>query len=106
MLQTLSLSGTLTTSRSTAVCGTEIVGRRHFEIIGKTHMKSGIGRQSLWHGYVPSFYFKGNPNLLSKRNLRVKARWPLKGDDQELGASSERSETANEDILIFFFKLD
>ena len=57
------------------------MGRRHFEIMGKTHMKSGIG--SLWHGYVPSFYFKGNLNLLRKRNLRVEARWP----DQELGAA-------------------
>ena len=69
-------------------------------------MKSGIGRQSLWHGYVPCFYFKGNPNLLRKRNLRVKAGWPFKGGDQELSASSERSEAANEDILIFFFQLD
>ena len=42
-------------------------------------MKSGIG--SLWHGYVPSFYFKGNLNLLRKKNLRVEARWL----DQELG---------------------
>ncbi|XWS69654.1 hypothetical protein CRYUN_Cryun04dG0197700 [Craigia yunnanensis] len=106
MVQTLSLSGTLKTSGSTAVYGTEVVGRRHFEIIGKAHIKSGIGTQFLWHGYVPSFYFKGNPNLLRKRNLRVKAGWPFKGGDQELGASSERSEAANEDILIFFFQLD
>ncbi|XVE91572.1 hypothetical protein REPUB_Repub01dG0021300 [Reevesia pubescens] len=106
MVQTFSLSSALTTSRNTAVYGTEVLGRRHFEIMGKTHMKSRIGRQSLWHGYVPSFYFKGNPNLLRKRNLRVKAGWPFKGGDQELGASSEHSETANEDILIFFFQLD
>ncbi|KAK6242682.1 UVR domain - like 1 [Theobroma cacao] len=105
MVQSLSLS-TLTTSGTTAVYGSEVVGRRHYEIVGKAHLKSGIGRQSLWHGYVSSFYFKGNPSLLRKRNLRVKAGWPFKGGDQELGASSERSETANEDILIFFFQLD
>ncbi|EOY01785.1 UvrB/uvrC motif-containing protein isoform 4 [Theobroma cacao] len=105
MVQSLSLS-TLTTSGTTAVYGSEVVGRRHYEIVGKAHVKSGIGRQSLWHGYVSSFYFKGNPSLLRKRNLRVKAGWPFKGGDQELGASSERSETANEDILIFFFQLD
>ncbi|XWS23129.1 hypothetical protein CRYUN_Cryun29cG0094800 [Craigia yunnanensis] len=106
MLQTRSLSSTLTTSGNIAVYGTEVVRRRHFEITGKAYIKSGIGRQSLWHGYVPSYYFKGKPNLLRKRNLGVKARWPFEGGDQELGASSERSETANEDILIFFFQLD
>ncbi|XVE53162.1 hypothetical protein DITRI_Ditri02bG0181800 [Diplodiscus trichospermus] len=106
MVQTLSLSSTLTASGSTAVYGTEVVRRRHSEIIGKTHMKSGIGKQSLWHGCVPSVYFNGNPNLLRKRNFGVKAGWPFKGGDQELDASSERSETANEDILIFFFQLD
>lgn len=106
MVQTLSSSSALTASGSTAVHGTEVVERRYFEIIGKAHMKSGIHRQSLWHGYVPSFHFKGNPNLSRKRNLRVKAGWPFKGGDKELGASSERSETANEDVLIFFFQLD
>ncbi|XVF43189.1 hypothetical protein PTKIN_Ptkin02bG0020500 [Pterospermum kingtungense] len=109
MVQTLSLGSTLTTSGSgnKAVYGAEVVGRRHFEVIGKAHMKFRIGRQSLWNGYVPSFYFKGNPNLLRKRNFGVKAGWLFKGGgDQELGASLERSETANEDILIFFFQLD
>ncbi|XP_022735306.1 clp protease adapter protein ClpF, chloroplastic [Durio zibethinus] len=106
MVQTLSWSSALTTSGNTAVYGTEVVGRRHFEITGKAHMKSGIGIQALWHGYVPSFYFNGKPNLLKKRNLGVKAGWPFRGGDQALDASSERSETANEDILIFFFQLD
>ncbi|PPD98054.1 hypothetical protein GOBAR_DD04921 [Gossypium barbadense] len=106
MVQTLSLSGALTTSGNTAVYGTEVGGRRHFEIIGKGHMKYGISRQYFWHGYVPSFYFNGNPNLMKKRNFGVKVGWPFKGGDRELGASSERSETANEDILIFFFQLD
>lgn len=38
--------------------------------------------------------------------MRVEAGWLFKGGDQELDASSEKSETANEDILIFFFQLD
>ncbi|KAE8719416.1 putative pentatricopeptide repeat-containing protein [Hibiscus syriacus] len=106
MVQTLSISRGLTSSGNTAVYGTEVVGRRHFEIIGKAPMKSGIGRRFVCRGYVPSFYFEGNPNLLKKRGFGVKAVWPFKGGDQELGASSERSEAANEDILIFFFQLD
>ncbi|OMO71908.1 hypothetical protein COLO4_27936 [Corchorus olitorius] len=108
MVQSLSLS-TLTTSGNTAVYGSDIVGRKHSEIIGKPHLKSGIGRQSLWNGYLPNFYFKGNPNLLRRRNFGVQAGWPFTGGgggEQELGASSERSEASNEDILIFFFQLD
>uniref|UniRef100_A0A1J3JRX4 F-box only protein 21 n=1 Tax=Noccaea caerulescens TaxID=107243 RepID=A0A1J3JRX4_NOCCA len=44
---------------------------------------------------------------LKQRNLlKVEARWPFQESDQGLDASSERSESANEDILIFFFQLD
>lgn len=38
--------------------------------------------------------------------MRVEARWPFQGGDQGLDPNSERSESANEDILIFFFQLD
>lgn len=38
--------------------------------------------------------------------MRVEAGWLFKGGDQGMEASSERSESANEDILIFFFQLD
>ncbi|CAA7039648.1 unnamed protein product [Microthlaspi erraticum] len=44
---------------------------------------------------------------LKQRNLlKVEARWPFQESDQGLDPSSERSESANEDILIFFFQLD
>ncbi|KAF8117586.1 hypothetical protein N665_0009s0106 [Sinapis alba] len=44
---------------------------------------------------------------LKQRNMmRVEARWPFQGGDQGLDPNSERSESANEDILIFFFQLD
>lgn len=44
--------------------------------------------------------------MLKQRNMRVEAGWLFKRGDQGLNASSEQSETANEDILIFFFQLD
>ncbi|XP_037495303.1 clp protease adapter protein ClpF, chloroplastic isoform X2 [Jatropha curcas] len=58
--------------------------------------------------FVPRLYLAGNPNTLSRRNLRVEAGWLFNqgGGKQELDASCERSENANEDILIFFFQLD
>lgn len=44
--------------------------------------------------------------MLRRRDVRVEAGWLFKGGDRGLEASSERSESANEDILIFFFQLD
>ncbi|KAH0984916.1 hypothetical protein GBA52_012093 [Prunus armeniaca] len=41
-----------------------------------------------------------------QRSVRVEPGWLYKGGDQGFSASSERSESANEDILIFFFLLD
>ena len=49
----------------------------------------------------------GNPNLSRYRNLRVDVGWLFnKGGNKESEASCERNESANEDILIFFFQLD
>lgn len=52
--------------------------------------------------------FRSHWKSLKQRNLlRVEARWPFQGGgEQGLDPSSERSESANEDILIFFFQLD
>ncbi|CAN4122113.1 unnamed protein product [Withania somnifera] len=44
--------------------------------------------------------------MLKPRNLRVQAGWLFKGGDQRSEAIAERSENANEDILVFFFQLD
>lgn len=53
--------------------------------------------------------FRSHWKSIKQRNLlRVEARWPFQGGggEQGLDPSSERSESANEDILIFFFQLD
>lgn len=50
---------------------------------------------------------RGHWKSVKQRNMvRVEARWPFQGGDQGLDPNSERSESANEDILIFFFQLD
>ncbi|KAK3222909.1 hypothetical protein Dsin_009934 [Dipteronia sinensis] len=104
MVQGLSLS-TLTTSGNGGFYGSTSSWGRHFKLVNKTHI--GIDRQCLWHQFVQCLHFKGNPNILRQRNLRVEAGWLFKGGgDQSLDASSERSESANEDVLIFFFQLD
>lgn len=53
-----------------------------------------------------SLFSAGQPNMPRQRNFRVEAGWLFKGGDQGLDATCERSESANEDILIFFFQLD
>ncbi|KAL9389155.1 hypothetical protein Peur_017760 [Populus x canadensis] len=81
--------------------------RRHSNLLRKTHAVSGFDSQCPLHHCLQGLHFMGNPNTLKQRNLRVEAGWLFnKGGEQELDASSERSESANEDILIFFFQLD
>ncbi|KAH8479539.1 hypothetical protein H0E87_031293 [Populus deltoides] len=81
--------------------------RRHSNLLRKTHAVSGFDSQCPLHHCLQGLHFMGNPNTLNRRNLRVEAGWLFnKGGEQELDASSERSESANEDILIFFFQLD
>lgn len=104
-MQGMSVSS-LTPSGSSGVYGSTSLGRRHTKLIEKTWITSGIGKQSLCHQCVHCLFFNVHPSIAKQRNLRVEARWPFKGDGQGLDASSEHSETANEDILIFFFQLD
>lgn len=104
MVQGLSLS-TLTTSGNGGFSGSTALWRRHFKLIEKSHI--GIDRQCFCHQFVQGLHSRVNFNLIRQRNLRVDAGWLFKGgSDQGMDASSERSESANEDILFFFFQLD
>ncbi|KAE8023173.1 hypothetical protein FH972_008908 [Carpinus fangiana] len=105
MVQGLSLS-TLATSGKSGVYGSIASWRKHYKLMKKTPITSGTDRHYIWPQYMQSLFLTGNPNILSHRNLRVDAGWLFKGGGQGLDASSERSESANEDILIFFFQLD
>lgn len=104
MVQGLSLS-TLTTSGNGGFSGSSALWRRHFKLIEKSHI--GIDRQCFCHQFAQGLHSRVNFNLIRQRNLRVDAGWLFKGgSDQGMDASSERSESANEDILFFFFQLD
>ncbi|XP_065860538.1 clp protease adapter protein ClpF, chloroplastic [Euphorbia lathyris] len=103
MVQSLS-SSTLTVSRNSGFIPS---WRRDFRMIGNTHLPSVANKNCSLHQFVPSLFFTGNPIILRHRNVRAKAGWLFnKGGNQELDATRERSESANEDILIFFFQLD
>ncbi|XP_057947981.1 clp protease adapter protein ClpF, chloroplastic isoform X2 [Malania oleifera] len=97
---------TLTTAGGSGVYGSTPLWSRHFKIMEKTQITSGIERPRLWHRCVDRLFFIGHPDKSRHRSLRVGAGWLFKGGDQGLEARSEHSVSANEDILIFFFQLD
>ncbi|KAM7250060.1 hypothetical protein ACFE04_021943 [Oxalis oulophora] len=67
---------------------------------------NGINGQSIWHS-GQSVNLKGRFDVSGKRSYRVEAGWFFNGGERGgLDASIEHSESANEDILIFFFQLD
>ncbi|KAL7163805.1 hypothetical protein ACSBR2_039846 [Camellia fascicularis] len=99
MVQVMSTS-TLTTSGSSS----HLLGRH--SRLNKSDITYGVERLCLWYQGARNFSFIGHFDISRQQSLRVEAGWLFKGGDQGLDASSERSETANEDILIFFFQLD
>nr|XP_023900396.1 clp protease adapter protein ClpF, chloroplastic [Quercus suber]XP_023900397.1 clp protease adapter protein ClpF, chloroplastic [Quercus suber]XP_023900398.1 clp protease adapter protein ClpF, chloroplastic [Quercus suber]XP_023900399.1 clp protease adapter protein ClpF, chloroplastic [Quercus suber]XP_023900400.1 clp protease adapter protein ClpF, chloroplastic [Quercus suber] len=105
MAQGLSLS-TLTTSCSSGVYGSTPSWRKHFKLMKRGQITSATDRHHIWHQCMRRLFLTSNPNILRQRNFRVEAGWLFKGGGQGLEASCERSESANEDILIFFFQLD
>ncbi|KAJ8569995.1 hypothetical protein K7X08_006572 [Anisodus acutangulus] len=103
MVQSMSMS-TLATSRYSGVCGSTCLGRQFGQIKATT---IGFGEsQFVWNDRRKSLSFATHVDMLKPRNLRVQAGWLFKGGDQSSEASCERSENANEDILMFFFQLD
>lgn len=74
--------------------------------MSKTRISTGVERCGIWHLCRQSLFLRGNTDVVRQRSMRVEAGWLFKGGDQGLNASSEQSESANEDILIFFFQLD
>lgn len=103
MMQSMSMN-TLATSSYCGACGSTCV-RRQFGQIKETTIGFGESR-FVWNDRRKSLPFATHVNMLKPRNLRVQAGWLFKGGDQSSEASSERSENANEDILMFFFQLD
>ncbi|KAK4403077.1 Clp protease adapter protein ClpF, chloroplastic [Sesamum angolense] len=107
MVQSMSIN-TLVTSRCSVVCGSNDEWRRNFGQVKEPHILPGAGSLCLcsYSGRTTSF---GGPCSISRpRSLRVQAGWLFKGSDKgsEFDASTEHSESANEDILMFFFELD
>ncbi|KAF5203103.1 Clp protease adapter protein clpf protein [Thalictrum thalictroides] len=105
MVQGMSVS-TLTTSRNCGIYGSKPLCRNHSKMYKSQMGNSAFEGHCLWHQNVLRLYLTSHCNRLKQRNVKVEAGWLFKGSDRTNDASSERSESANEDILIFFFQLD
>lgn len=104
MVQGLSTS-TLTNPGNTGLYGSTFLLRR---TVRRFQLLNGAERHCLWSHGVQNLFLKGQSCVAGQRGKRVEAGWLFKGGggDKRLDASTEHSERANEDILIFFFQLD
>ncbi|XP_047961634.1 clp protease adapter protein ClpF, chloroplastic-like [Salvia hispanica] len=99
---------TLVTSKCSVLCGSSDWSRRSYTQVRE--LCSIVGALRVCHcAYcVRGASFAGPLKPSRRSGLRVQAGWLFRGNDKrsELDASSEHSERANEDILMFFFELD
>ncbi|CAN1152741.1 Clp protease adapter protein ClpF, chloroplastic [Linum perenne] len=108
MLRGQALSpGTLTTYGNCGVSAKIPSWRRQFKLQWKTHLDSG---PLVWRAQGTDLVSNSN-NVMGRKSLRVEAGWLFSSSnsgnqDSNSGPSVEQSESANEDILIFFFQLD
>ncbi|XP_076953457.1 clp protease adapter protein ClpF, chloroplastic-like [Bidens hawaiensis] len=97
---------TITSSTNSSVCGSANASRRHLrQRRSHDHLLFGTEKRFISHQCVQNHSY----SISGQRNTRAEAGWFFRGGsegDQRSDASSERSESANEDILIFFYQLD
>ncbi|WOL10461.1 hypothetical protein Cni_G19216 [Canna indica] len=99
------LSSSLAAYASGGGCGAVAMVSSDVRLLGKNHMNSMFTGPSLWHQDMRRLYPTSSSRIRGI-SLRVNATWPFKGNGKEVDVNIERSEAANEDILIFFFQLD
>lgn len=104
MVQCMSVS---TLARSTgSVHGSDRVSRKKFRFSERGHLLFGVERHGFWGSFLRSQSSIDDVDAPKQRDFSVKAGWLFKGNDQESDASIERSDSAMEDIMIFFYQLD
>ncbi|XP_045810677.1 clp protease adapter protein ClpF, chloroplastic [Trifolium pratense] len=106
MVQGVSLSTLATCGKSRIYCSSHS-WMTPFEPFKRSHIESATGKHVVWNKCVQSLVLIGYPCVSRQRScFKVKAGWMFRGGEQGLDASVEQSESANEDILMFFFQLD
>ncbi|KAI3733746.1 hypothetical protein L6452_13201 [Arctium lappa] len=97
---------TITASTNSSIGGSANASRRHLRL-KRSHLIFGTEKRFFLHQCVQNVPFMSPSDISRQRHTRVEAGWLFKGGgNQGSDASSERSDSANEDILIFFYQLD
>ena len=97
---------TITASTNSSISGSANASRRHLRL-NRSHIVFGTEKRFLLHQCVQYVPFMSPSDISRRQRTRVEAGWLFKGGgNQGSDASSERSDSANEDILIFFYQLD
>ncbi|XP_061369719.1 clp protease adapter protein ClpF, chloroplastic [Gastrolobium bilobum] len=105
MVQGVTLS-TLATCGKSRFCGSSPSWMEPFEPFKRSKITSITGRHLVWNHCVQSLFLIGYPYVARHSDFKAEAAWMFRGGEQGLDASAEHSESANEDILMFFFQLD
>ncbi|KAF7828001.1 clp protease adapter protein ClpF, chloroplastic [Senna tora] len=105
MVEGVSLS-TLATCGKNRLYGSSSFWRAPFKPFKKSQMTSLNDRHWVWNQSVQRLFLTGDPYRSRNSDSKVEAGWMFSGGEKGLDASVERSENANETILIFFFQLD
>ncbi|KAE9595643.1 hypothetical protein Lal_00031096 [Lupinus albus] len=74
-----------------------------FKPFKRSQINSFTSRHCVWNQCV---LLTGCPYVLRRSDFKAEAGWMFRGGEQGLDASAEHSESANEDILMFFFQID
>lgn len=77
-----------------------------FEPFKRSQITSATGKQLVRNHSVQRLFLIGYPYVSRHSGFKAEAAWMFRGGEQRSDASSEHSESANEDILMFFFQLD
>ncbi|XP_008445473.2 clp protease adapter protein ClpF, chloroplastic [Cucumis melo] len=105
MVQDLSIHA-MTALGDPNVYGSALSWRRNCKYFKQTSLTQLTSRQCFWHQCMRSFSLTSQPCRSKRGSFKIRAGWLFKGGGQESGGRIERSENANNDILIFFFQLD
>lgn len=77
-----------------------------FKPFKKSQITTVNDRKWVWNQSFQRLLLTDDSYSSRHRDFKVEAKWKFGGGEQGLNASVERSESANEGILIFFFQLD
>ncbi|URD86932.1 Amino acid kinase family [Musa troglodytarum] len=99
------IGSSLAASANGGSCGAVTIVNSDVRLLCKIPMNSVIIGPSLRRQELLRLH-PTSSSRTRRMSSRVRATWPFRSNGKEMDVNIERSEAANEDILIFFFQLD